>query len=197
VPADVEIAATVIEPYFDAVRDTFAAFEVEPGKPLARLKRVTFEVTSRAHSSARHFAATYETGLSMMFAPELVERPWETMVAILVHEFGHAADFAYPACWSWPKKQPSEVVWVGESARGRALAWREIYGRSGARSRSSDDDRPPAQNWAFAWQHRDRDQIEWAADAIAEAVTGRPIRYCGDCLLQCFDGGVSRPAGLR
>jgi hypothetical protein len=195
---DLEIAQATLEPHFDAVRDTFARFEVEPGKPLARLRRVVFEVTERAHSSERHFAATYETGLLMIFAPEIVDKPWETVVAIVAHEFGHAADFAYPACWSWPKgRAGGESLWVGETARARAHAWRALYGKPGARSRSADDDRPPASTWAFAWQRRSADEVEWAADAIAEAVTGRQIGYAGDCMLQTFDRGVARPAGLR
>ena len=51
--------------------------------------------------------------------------------------------------------------------------------------------------WQRLWRERSRDQIEWAADGIAQAVTGRKLGYCGDCLIQCYQGGIERPAGLR
>ena len=192
-----EIAHTVLQPHFDAVRDEFAAFEVAPGVPLGRLRRVRYVITSEARSSERHFAATLDTGMSMIFAPQIVDLPVETLVAILAHEFGHAADFAYPACWTWPKNAPGAAMWVGESDHARAAAWRFTFGKAGAKSRSGGDDKAPSENWAFAWHRRNRDQIEWAADAIATAVTGQAIGYCGPCMLQCFHGGMARPAGLR
>lgn len=192
-----EIAHTVLQPHFDAVRDEFARFEVAPGVALTKLRRVQYVITSEARSSERHFAATLDTGMSMIYAPEIVELPIETLVAILAHEFGHAADFAYPGCFTWPKAGPGTALWVGESDYARAAAWRFTFGKAGARSRASGDDKAPAENWAFAWNRRSRDQIEWAADAIAGLVTGHSVGYCGPCMLQCFHGGVARPAGLR
>ena len=47
------------------------------------------------------------------------------------------------------------------------------------------------------WGDRHPDQVEWSADAIVKAVTGRSLGYCGRCMLQCFSGGKPRPAGLR
>lgn len=194
---DDEIAHTVLQPHFDAVRDEFARFEVTPGVSLSKLRRVQYVITSEARNSDRHFAATLDTGMSMVFAPQIVDLPVETLVAILVHEFGHAADFAYPACWTWPKSSPGVATWVGAYDEHRAAAWRFVFGKAKARSRSGGDDRAPSENWAFAWNRRNRDQIEWAADAIASAVTGQAIGYCGPCMLQCFNGGMPRPAALR
>jgi len=192
-----EIAHTVLQPHFDAVRDEFARFEVEPGVPLSRLRRVQYVITSEARNAERHFAATLDTGMSMIYAPEIVGLPIETLVAILAHEFGHAADFAYPGCFTWPKGGPGAALWVGDSDEARAAAWRFTFGKAGARSRAGGDDAAPSTNWAFAWHRRSADQIEWAADAIAGLVTGQTIGYCGPCMLQCFHGGVPRPAALR
>ena len=189
---------SVLEPYFDAVRDTFAAFEVAPGQPLDRLRKVTFMVTEAARSSSRHFAATHTNGRHMLLAPELAELPFENLVAILCHEFGHAADFSYPASWTWPDVEAGSVVWVGEKLAARATAWREHRGHRSARSRTAADDGAPAANWTRAWESRTDDQIEWAADGITEVVTGKRPRYCGPCKIQCFSPeGIERPAGLR
>lgn len=49
-----------------------------------------------------------------------------------------------------------------------------------------------------AWKARSDDEIELAADEIAEGATGRPISYAGDRMLQTFGPGVRpRPLGLR
>ena len=52
---------------------------------------------------------------------------------------------------------------------------------------------------ARQWRDRDADEVENVADAIATEVLGRQIRYCGPCVLQCFDRGMGarRPKGLR
>lgn len=191
-----EIAHSVVQPHFDAVRDVFVGFAVEPGRHLDKLKQVRLVVDEGAHDSKRHFAATSESGRLIVVAPEIVDLPLETLVAIVTHEFGHAADFCYPACWTWPKAAAAKGAWVGEGAQARARAWRSAFGKERAVSRAPEDDRAPAENWAFAWNRRSPDQVEWAADGIAERVTGRRIGYAGDCMLQTF-AAEPRPAGLR
>jgi hypothetical protein len=160
------------------------------------MKAVRFEVVPDAHDTERHFARMRTDGKLMQLAPEVVDLPDETLVAMLAHEFGHAADHAYPGCWSWPKVGAGESVWVGGTDKERAAAWRNIFGKADARSRHANDDAEVAGRWMGAWHRRNEDQVEWTADAIAFAVTGRKIGYCGKCMLQCFSG-IERPAGLR
>lgn len=196
---DFEIEATILEPHFDAVRDVFASF-VPPGEVerLSRVDRVQFVIDPKMHDTERHFAATRTDGLLMMYAPQFVDLPLDTMVAILSHEFGHAIDMLYPGAWTWPLDGSGKSHWVGQSSDVRASAWRMMFGSRKAKSRTAADDEAPAVNWMKAWESRSDDSIEWAADGICEAVTGKRPKYCGKCLLQSFSGcGVERPAGLR
>lgn len=166
------MAAAVIRPYFDAVRDTFACFEIGPGTALDRVMKVRYVVDADIHDKPRHYAATTEDGLRMFYAPEIIDLDEDVMIAIITHEFGHAADFLYPCRWVTPGDGPAPAVWVPEE-HSDAKAWRKL------------------------WPRRSRDQVEWAADGIAECVTGQRIGYRGECILQCFNGGIDRPAGLR
>lgn len=167
-----EISSAVLDPHFDAVRDTFVEFSPEPGKRLSKLKKTRMVVEPSVHDSERHFARCRTDGLLIQLAPEAADLPLENLVAMLVHEFGHAADFAYPGDWVTPESQGGEAIWVG------------------------DRDDKPARKWRRLWHGRNDDQVEWAADAIGRAVTGMRITYCGPCMLQCFSG-VGRPKGLR
>jgi hypothetical protein len=181
---EVEIAAVVLQPHFDAVRDTFAAFEPAPGEPLERLRRVRYVVDPGIHNTYRHFAACRDDGRQLLFAPEIVtEVDAETLVAILAHEFGHAADMAYPGDWCLldAGTESQRAVWIAGKSDRRSEHWR-----------------------GWLWARRSDDEIEWAADCIAELVTGRRIHYCGRCMLQCFtpvqgrpQRQERRPAGLR
>jgi hypothetical protein len=170
---DAEVAAVILEPHFDAVRDTFVEYAPEPGSQLTKLKKTRFVVDPEVHDSERHFAMCRDDGALIRIAPEAAELPLENLVAILSHEFGHAADFAYPAKWVTPPRGSGEAVWLG------------------------DRDDKPARKWLRLWSERNDDQVEWAADSIASTVTGIEIRYCGRCVLQCFSGDKRRPAGLR
>src|SRR5690606_21958421 len=140
-------------------------------------------VTTKA-GGGRHYARTHTSGSHMEIAPTACDLPFDTLVAILAHEFGHAADFLYPGSFSWPVHRAGPSVWVGESAACRAAAWRQVFGKANARSRTADDDVAPAVHWMSAWEHRNDDQIEWAADGITELVTGRRVRYAGEQMLQ-------------
>ena len=193
-----EVVGSVLQPHFDAVRDEFCRFTPDGASgPLKRLKKTRFLIDERARDTSRHFAGTSEDGRLMIFAPEIVELSIENLVAIVAHEFGHAADFLYPGAWSWPRSSSGPVVWVGEASEDKASAWRAVFGKARAKSRIASDDVAPAANWMSAWTRRSSDQVEWAADGITERVTGvRPL-YCGPCLIQCWKGGIERPAGLR
>jgi hypothetical protein len=170
-----EIAREILAPHFDAVKDVYAAFCPEPGHaPLARAAETKFVIDPKQHDTERHFAACRDDGLKMIFAPQIVDLPVDTLVAILAHEFGHALDFLYPGHWVTPPRGPGLAVWIGDpSATKQGRAWRKL------------------------WEDRDTDRVEWAADGIAQAVTGKKLGYCGPCMLQCFAGGVERPEGLR
>lgn len=165
-----ELAFAVIEPHFDAVRDHFAEHEVEPGKRLSRVLETRLLVSEHIRDRQRRYAATRTDGLLMVIAPEAAALPIEQLVAIIAHEFGHAADFLYPGRFLGRRNEPA--VWVPKGAKKEAQLQR-------------------------LWLQRSDDQIEWDADSIAMLVTGQAITYCGDDLLQCFGGGVARPAGLR
>jgi hypothetical protein len=165
-----EIAATILQPHFDAVRDVYCEFRPSSTTQLTKLARTRFLVDPAMHDSGRHFAGCRQDGMLIKIAPEAVELPIKTLVAILAHEFGHAADFAYPGRWV--------------TARDAPARWNE---RDGGRK---------IRAWRKAWAERSDDQMEWDADSIAWAVTGQRIGYCGPCLLQCFNG-QPRPEGLR
>jgi hypothetical protein len=178
-----EVAASILQPHFDAVRDVFAAHVVDlsharllraDSTRLSKAGKVRFVIDPSAHDTARHFAATRDDGLQMYFAPEFVDLPVETVTAILAHEFGHACDFLYPGHWLMPAHGPGKAQWIGPPGASRE-----------------------AHKWLKLWRARPRDQVEWAADGIAQAVTGKSLGYSGDCMLQTFRGGVPRPKGLR
>jgi hypothetical protein len=165
-----EIAATVLTPHFDAVRDVFVEYQPVNGTGLGKLRHTRLLVDSAMHDGGRHFAGCRQDGMLIKIAPEAIELPIETLVAILAHEFGHAADFAYPGRWATQRDQPA--TWIERDGGRRMRAWRK------------------------AWNERTDDQMEWDADSIAWCVTGRHIGYCGPCHLQCF-GDHPRPTGLR
>jgi len=164
-----EMVASVLQPHFDAVKDTFAAYRPSENQTLRRCKRTKLLVDPKAHDTERHFAACREDGMLIILAPQAVDLPHDTLVAILAHEFGHAVDFLYPGHWDCSRGAPAR--WIVDPSRHKAK-----YLRS--------------------WQHRDHDRVEHDADLIAEVVTGMKIGYCGPCVLQCF-GGSDRPKGLR
>jgi hypothetical protein len=164
-----EVAAAIIEPHFAAVRDVFCEYD---GGRLARLRRTRLLVSDEIRNSKRHYAGCREDGLAVIVAPEAAELAVGSLVALLAHEFGHACDFCYPAMWV-------------HLAVGKPAAW------------AGDAEPKRLRKLLALWNDRSSDQIEWAADSIVMAVTGKEVRYCGDCLVQCFAGGTTRPPGLR
>lgn len=139
---------------------------------LTRCARTRLWCADWIHDTPRHFAACTDDGLNIYAAAELADLPDSTVLAILAHEFGHATDFLYPA----------------EFARGRSGTERRDF--------QSVSDKQ-VRSWVSGWRRRDADSVEFAADHIAEYVLGIPIGYAGPCMLQCFNRGTARPAGLR
>lgn len=166
----------ILEPLF---LESVAAFQ-EAG--LDRVKRVRLVVTSDAHDSARHFAACRTDGRQILIAPEATKLDVDTVAAIFCHELGHAADYLYPG----------RYLLIGEEL----TEWHHPDWAPGA----PDPHPREAHNRMRQWEHRDDDNVERTADAIAEHIIGRPIYYGGSCILQTFDprGAVyPRPAGVR
>lgn len=168
-------ALLVLEPYFEAVQEIFC------GRGLARCERTRLVVDPDAHDTERHFAATRSDGLTIILAPVIARLPESNLAAIIAHEFGHAADFLYPTRF--------QIV-------DQRLAEWDHPDWSNARARDQDDRAAVAR--MRQWDRRDDDEVERTADAIAEAMVGRPIYYNGPCVLQSFEAGIRpRPVGLR
>jgi len=165
-----DVAFAIIEPHFDAIRDIFVDHSVEANRRLKRIGETKFVVSEEVRTSPRHFAGCRDDGLLIKVAPDAADLDLETLVAILCHELGHAADFLYPGRW------------LGQ--RGERAAWLPEGTKHMGRLRRD-------------WAERSSDQVEWDADSIAFAITGKQVEYCGPCMIQCFGGGESRPAGLR
>lgn len=184
-----ELAAVVLKPHFDAVRDCFVEFEPEPGEDLGKLRRTKLVIDESVRDSPRHYAACRDDGMLIKLAPQAVQLDTVTLTAIIAHEFGHAADFAYPG--RWLTFQNEQAIWLGEGGawvreRGE-LVWKIESGEQAKQIR----------RWQRNWHVRSDAEVEWAADSIAYTVTGRQIGYCGPCMIQCFSGGSARPRELR
>lgn len=82
-------ARLILEPYFEELQDRF----VEAG--LERVSETRLRCSLGLHDTPRHFAGCVEDGTVIYAAPELVEMPTDTVLGILAHELGHAADFLY------------------------------------------------------------------------------------------------------
>ncbi|HMG13703.1 MAG TPA: hypothetical protein VK571_11015 [Gemmatimonadaceae bacterium] len=166
-PLDADEAYSVLEPYFNAVRDDY----LKAGLKL--VKRVRLFVAPAMHDSARHFGACKDDGSLILLAPELADVADTVMLAIMAHEFGHAVDFLYP----------------GEFVLD--------HGGPAARRPKAQIEEKQWSKWLKAWHQRDDDVVELTADAIAERVMGVPYGYQGPCLIQSFDATRARPMGLR
>lgn len=134
---------------------------------LLKLNELAIVVDPKIHDSPRHFAACAEDVTEIRIAPQLANLPEPIIDGILMHELGHAADFAY---------------------RGRLAADTNTGGRPTLEWR----DRPIAQ-----WKRRTPHHVEVAADFLAEAIFDVRIGYVGDLMLQSTAGGIRpRPFGL-
>lgn len=172
---DAAMSAAIILPHFDAVRDVFVEAHTALGlsqDELDALMNVELLINDDAHDTERHFAMTRGDGRQVILAPEAADLGIGTLVPIMAHEWGHVSDLLMPGRWLLLGRY-EPAVWDGGASKKQS---KRNYRR---------------------WLERTDDEIEWAADAIALAVTGKRIGYCGPCLLQCFGGGKPRPKGLR
>jgi hypothetical protein len=166
----------LVEPYFEELRSFFGERLREMGLP-ARTKNVELSIMPELHDSARHFAGCSDTGKLIAVAPEIVELPESTFLAILSHEFGHAIDFLFPGKFALVRE---EIEMFPEIPKGED---RRLDEARMARSRQ--------------WHARDPYAVEKTADKIVELVTGNRIGYLGPCRLQAINRGVPRPKDLR
>lgn len=203
---DHPVPRAILQPYFNACRDVFLAHHVSDEQRLSRLRRTKWVINPEAHDEPRHFARCRDDGLLIELAPEMVDLSEDEVTAIICHELGHAADFLYPACWAYIPGAPA--VWLGDAPEEwsyTASGWENGAFVEATRSQLSSRDHGLTKLEAKrlrahrdAWPSRPHAVVEATADAIAWAVTGQQIRYCGSCLLQCFSAqGVSRPDSLR
>jgi hypothetical protein len=174
-----EEAYAVLEPYFLAARESYEEATDKLELPAKEIKKVRFEIWRGAHDKARHFAACEETGRVILAAPEMVELADKTVIALFLHEFGHAIDFLFPGKFSLSRDEIEVLPRLPSGA---------------------DEDKRVQQFLAARyrqWERRSRDTIEITADKIAEMVSGHRIGYVGPCMLQQIDAGRPRPKGLR
>lgn len=170
-----EESYALLYPAFRAVQDTWLEYRTPDG-PLDELKKVKLVVDDAAHDTARHYAFCMESGRSIHLSPRMAhELPEETVMGILNHEFGHASDFLYPGRFVTALRPGKPAKWIDDDLVGLKDALR----------------------WQKVWLTRSIDQVEWAADSIAQLATGMEIKYCGSRILQCYSGTKRRPEGLR
>lgn len=108
-----------LAPYFDAVRDVFAARYPD-------IRKTRFEVSAAVHDTPRHYAACRDDGLLIQVAPQMVDLEAEHVVAILSHECGHALDFLYPARFKVTQPgHPAREASGGRGSERDLRRWRE------------------------------------------------------------------------
>lgn len=134
-----EVEATILAPYFEGTRSTFASFVPAPGSaPLSRLARTRFRVSDEVADTSRHYAGTTEDGLWIVLAPSIIDLGPESASAIIAHEFGHAADFLYPADFLPPSRGSGRARWLGDEPDSKELrAWRAYWSQRSELARSS------------------------------------------------------------
>lgn len=161
-----EEAKLILEPYFIAVQEAYC----KSGLDLCLGTRML--VDPKMHDTARHFAACDSSGKRIYLAPELVELPEETVLAVMAHELGHACDFLYPGQFLLRGEDEPAIRRPPESSKHWGKGLRD-------------------------WKRRDDDLVELTADAIAHYALGVRYGYRGPCLIQTFGETRLRPVGLR
>ncbi len=167
------VADAMMAPFIEEIADLFA----QAG--LLRLDGITFRASWAEGGEGRNFAACRTDGRLIVFSPRMIYLPQNTILGILAHELGHAADFLYPARFVSDKQ--GRAVLLDDTKKGVTA-----------------HEKPIPDQWIRDWKNRTRDQEERMADVIAETVLGVRIGYTGDCLLQTLGEGIMpRPPGLR
>lgn len=178
-----EEAFAILEPWFLAAQEVFVEGLERLGFSSGPIQKVHFVIDQEIRDKPRHFAGCLTSGLVIYAAPEMVELSEGFVGAIFLHEFGHAADFLYPARFRIRNDQAEAIA-----------AFRGTSDKpTGAEAKSLK----AVKSFRNQWENRDRDTVEVSADKIAELVSGRQIGYRGPCTLQHLGGGKPRPRGLR
>lgn len=168
-----ETATALLAPFIDEVVAIFDAAGYR------RLEGITIKVSEHEGGEGRHFGACRTDGRLIYFRPALVHLEQAQILGIIAHELGHALDFNYPGLFV--RTSDGRMRLADSSKRGVPTG-----------------EQPIPQAWIDDWEARDDDEIERAADAIAETVLGVKIGYAGPCLIQTLGRGVRpRPLGLR
>ena len=102
-------------------------------KGLPRIKDVYIVLNdTSADDRGRHFAYYNERSRSIHFSPSMPSLPRRHRIAMIAHEFGHAADFAYPKELSefrkgWHERDHDQVErdadLIAEWALGRPIGY--------------------------------------------------------------------------
>jgi hypothetical protein len=163
-----EEAHLIIEPYFLEVQKRYCS------RGLELCGKTRLVVDPSMHDTNRHFAACDSAGKQILIAPEAAELYEDTLLAIIAHELGHAADFLYPGQFAM-RGDDEPALWRTPEDMDQKH-WR----------RSLRD-----------WKNRDDDLVELTADAIAHFALGVRYGYRGPCLIQTFGATRLRPVGLR
>lgn len=174
-----EEASAVLEPYVQVAREVYEDAAERLDLPAAAIRKIRFEVREDAHDTPRHFAGCAETGTLIVAAPEMVELPEDVVLALLLHEFGHALDFLFPGKFLLVRGELEVLPAVPKDLRDDPRVGQLLRARM------------------KQWMHRGPDTVEVTADKVAELVSGRRIGYRGPCKLQHLDSGRPRPRGLR
>ena len=134
---------------------------------LLRLSDLAVIVDPKVHDTDRHFAMCSERADEIRVAPQLADQPYPIIDGILMHEIGHAADFAYKGkLWAEMNTGGAPLLMMSRSA------WR-------------------------GWKRRTPYVVERHADDLAEAIFSVRIGYVGPLMLQSTEGGVRpRPFGI-
>jgi len=187
-----EVAWGVLRPIWTELTARFAAKSMpEP----SLVTKVTID--PKWHDSCRHFAAVAADGSEAFFAPQLIDMPMATIVAIMAHECGHIVDLRNPGIY-WYRLAPATASAMRTMMQILvAVPPEELASTPVLMQMLTRPKRP--ERVLKLWDDRSRDEVENVADKLAESVLGRKIGYVGGetCLVQAVGKGKPRPVGLR
>lgn len=106
----------ILEPYFEELKQQY----VDAG--LERVSETRLRCSANLHDTPRHFAGCLQNGTMIYAAPQMIELPEATVMGILSHELGHAADFLYPGVFVL---RGDEVEIDEDPDRQRLKGWKQ------------------------------------------------------------------------